>query len=65
MYLNLELIGMGHKSVGFRSHMTSFVAVKMASCFLVIIGHVSSYFGGLYVPQTGLELDPVEDTGVQ
>ena len=44
--------------------MMSFVAVKMASC-LAIFGHLSSYFVGLYMPQTGLELDPIEDTGVQ
>ena len=43
--------------------MTSFVAVKMASCFLVIIGHLSSSFVSLCVSQFGLELDPKEDTG--
>ena len=33
--------------------------------FLVIIGHFSSSFVHLYGPKTGLQLDPVGDTGVQ
>ena len=45
--------------------MISYVAVKMASCFLVIIGHLSSSFVSLCVSKIRLELDPIEDTGVQ
>ena len=40
--------------------MTSFVAVKMASCFLAINCHFLSPSVGLYVSQTGLELDHLE-----
>ena len=45
--------------------MMSYVAVKMASCFLAIISHLSSSFVSLCVSHFGLELDPIEDTGMQ
>ena len=45
--------------------MTSFFAVKMASCFSVIIGHFHLLLWVFICPNTGFELDPMKDTGVK